>query len=179
MESIETLNERLAEHYGRDANVSLPIFRIVWANDELEKRMVYFDQNGIEFIHPRAMEVKKYPYLADLYVLERLVVVPEIDKFELLQMKLSYEPIWAYCDGDRIPRKPMWEATKFIVDTLYAALGKRSLRKYVDSEKNTTEEGRQERIRGIEEKLFGNETEVGDALAYKEGIVVPGNFKKE
>ena len=73
----------------------------------------------------------------------------------------------------------MWEATKFIVDTLYAALGKKSLSKYVDDEKNTTKEGREQRIKEIQSELFGNETDTGDALRYREGIVVPESYKKE
>jgi hypothetical protein len=50
--------------------------------------------------------------------------------------------------------------------------------KYVDSEKNTTPEGRDQRISEMQMELFGDETEVGDALRYKEGIVVPSNYNK-
>jgi hypothetical protein len=77
------------------------------------------------------------------------------------------------------PIPPVWSATKFIVDSLYAALGKRSMRKYVESEKETTPEGRDQRIDELKEELFGNETDTCDALRYKEGIVVPSNYKKE
>jgi hypothetical protein len=73
----------------------------------------------------------------------------------------------------------MWEATKFIVDTLYAALGKRSMAKYVDDEKNTTKEGREERIKTLQDELFGNETETSDALRYKQGIIVPNSYEKD
>jgi hypothetical protein len=93
--------------------------------------------------------------------------------------KQSYEPIWAFCDGNRNPVPPVWNATKFVVDTLLAALGKKSLRKYVDSEENTTEEGRQQKISKLQDELFGNETDTGDALAYKEGVTVPSNYVKE
>jgi hypothetical protein len=184
MESIETLNQRLIEHYGRDSNTRKPMFRIVWANDQLEKRLVDYIESGnglagIHLLHPEVREVKKYPYLKDLYVLERLVIVPFQDQDTLPVSKLSYEPIWAYRDGDDNPLTPVWPATKFIVDSLYAALGKKSLRKYVDSEKNTTPEGRDQRIKELEGELFGNETEAGDALRYKEGIVVPSNYTKE
>jgi hypothetical protein len=122
--------------------------------------------------------MRKYPYLKDMYVLERLVVVPDFQQAELGGIKLSYEPLWAYCDENRSPLFPIWDATKFIVDCLYAALGKKSLAKYVEDEKETTEEGREARVNAIQRELFGNETETTDALAYKEAIVVPANYNK-
>jgi len=179
MESIETLNKRLKDHYGSDVASDNVIFRIVWANDELEKRLVSETAEGLILLHPEVREVKKYPYLKDLYVLERFVIVPDEHHMELAGKKVSYEPIWAYCDGRRNPLPPIWRATKLIIDSLYAALGKKSLRKYVDSEKNTTPEGRDQRIQEIQEELFGDETETGDALRYKEGIVVPSNYSKD
>lgn len=155
------------------------MFRIVWANDQLEKRRVRELDSGISLIQPEVREVKKYPYLKDLYVLERLVIVPFQDQDELPVSKLSYEPIWAYRDMNDMPLPPIWPATKFIVDSLYAALGKKSLAKYVDDEKNTTPEGRDQRIRDLEDELFGNETETADALRYHEGIVVPHSYMKD
>jgi hypothetical protein len=131
--------------------------------------------NGIALLFPEVREVKKYPYIKDLYVLERLVVVPDMNQMELPVSKLSYEPLWAYCNAERQPVTPMWEATKFLVDTLYAALGKSSL----DSEKNTTKEGREERIQELQSELFGNETEASDALRYKQGIIVPNSYEKD
>ena len=179
MESIETLNQRLIDFFGIDANTGQPIFRIVWANDQTEKRLVQETDYGLQLLYPEVREVKKYPYLKDFYVLERLVVVPEIDLDELPTSKLSYEPLWTYCNDKRESVPPIWDATKFVVDTLYAALGKKSLAKYVDSEKNTTKEGRDQRIIELQQELFGNETETADALRYKEGIVVPESYKKE
>jgi hypothetical protein len=154
------------------------MFRIVWANDELEKRKVLESEFGVTLLFPEVREVRKYPYLKDLYVLERLVVIPDINKNELPVSKLSYEPLWAYRDNRNNPLPPIWTATKFIIDTLYAALGKKSLRKYVDSEKNTTIEGKEQRITEMCEELFGNETDAGDALAYGDGVVVPHNYEK-
>jgi hypothetical protein len=179
MESIETLNTRLIDEYGADANTGQPMFRIVWANDQLEKRLTDHTEKGTALLYPIVMEMKKYPYLKDTYVLEQLVVIPEINQMELPTAKLSYEPIWAYRDGDDKPLPPIWPATKFIIDTLYAAMGKKSMAKYVDSEKNTTPEGREQRISELQEELFGDETETGDAMRYGEAIVVPNNYKKE
>jgi len=178
MEKLETLNQRLVDHFGIDSDTARPMFRIVWANDQLEKRMVSELDSGIALLFPEVREVKKYPYLKDLYVLERLVVIPEVNAHELPTQKLSYEPIFAYRKNNGDPIPPMWEGTKFIVDTLYAALGKKSLRKYVDSEKNTTPEGREQRITELQGELFGDESDTGDALRYREGIVVPQSYDK-
>jgi len=48
------------------------------------------------------------------------------------------------------------------------------LRKYVE-----TDETKDDRVSKLQNELFGNETAVGDALAYKEGVSVPSNYKKE
>ena len=178
MESIETLNTRLEEFFGKDSDSNQPIFRIVWANDQTEMRKVEYSEAGIQFITPRVMECKKYPYLKDLYVLERLVLIPETSAEELPSMRKSYEPIWSYCDADRNPVPPAWPPTKFVVDTLYAALGKQSMAKYVDPE-IADPETRAKGIEKLHEELFGNDSEVSDALHYREGVVVPSNFKKE
>jgi hypothetical protein len=52
------------------------------------------------------------------------------------------------------------------------------LAKYTDTEENTTPEGRDQRISKLQMELFGDETETGDALRYKEGIVVPSTYEK-
>lgn len=179
METIETLNQRLIEYYGIDTITGGPMFRIVWTNDQTEKRLVNEMDSGVHLLFPEVIEVKKYPYLKDMYVLERLVIVPDVNQRELPASKLSYEPVWAYHDACNRALPPIWKATKFVVDALYAALGKKSLVKYVEDEKNTTEEGRKFRISELQEELFGNETDVGDALAYGDGIVVPSKYKKE
>lgn len=179
MESIETLNQRLVDYFGVDSDTGRPMFRIVWADDETEQRLMATLDTGIHLLYPEVREVKKYPYLQHLYVLERLVVIPDVNQRELPVGKLSYEPIWAYRDVNGNPLPPIWDATKLVVDVLYAALGKKSLAKYTDSEENTTKEGREQRIEKLAEELFGDETETGDALAYGEAIVVPRNYERE
>lgn len=179
MERLETLNDRLRDHFGIDTATGQVMFRIVWANDQWEKQLIDELDGGVKLLFPIQRDVKKYPYLKDLYVLERLVIVPEVHKDELLGLKLSYEPIWAYRDVQNNPLPPVWGPTKFVIDTLLAALGKHSLRKYVDDEKNTTPEGREQRINELQGELFGDETVTGDALRYKQGIVVPNSYEKE
>lgn len=176
MESIISLNRRLIDHYGLDSDTGRPIFRIVWADDEVEKRMMDTLDNGIQLLSPVVREVKKYSYIKNAFVLERLVIVPEFQQKELADVKLSYEPVWVYMTDTGQPLPPKWEPTKLIVDTLYAALGKKSLRKYTDPD--SAEGAKEERVTKLHQELFGNETETGDALRYKEGIVVPSNYQE-
>jgi hypothetical protein len=174
MEEISVLNQRLIDHFGLDTSTGQPMFRIVWANDQTEKRLVNTLDSGIQLLYPVVREVKKYSYIRDTYVLENLVIIPEFQREELAGLKLSYEPVWAYKDKDDNPLPPLWEPTKLIIDTLHAAMGKTSLKKYVDPENAET---RELRIEKMHEELFGNENETTDALAYGEGIVVPSNYK--
>jgi len=147
------------------------MFRVVWANDMVEKRMMDTLDNGIQLLTPVVREVKKYSYLHDVHVLEQLVIVPDEQQKELAGVKMSYEPLWVYVDAGGNPLPPKWEPTKLIIDTVHAATGKKSLRKYVDPD--TSEGATEERLKVLHEELFGNETDVGDALRYKEAVVVP------
>jgi hypothetical protein len=178
-EKIESLNQQLIDLYGIDTATGQAQWRIVWSDDQLEKRRTDYSPSGIKLPHPMVYELPKYSYIKGLYVLERLVVIPQPNQDDLPDAKLSYEPMWVFQDakGDYLP--PHIQASKFVIDTVYAAMGKTSLRKYVDSEMNTTEEGRQAKVSAIQSELFGNETDTGDALAYKEGVTVPSNYEKK
>lgn len=175
METIVSLNQRLIDHYGIDTASRRPIFRIVWANDQTEKRMVDTLDSGIQLLYPVVREVKKYSYLRDVHVLERLVIVPDFQQKELADEKTSYEPVWAFMDSHKNPIHPKWEPIQIIVDTLYAALGKKSLAKYVED--NSPEE-QEKRVAAIQEELFGDQSGLyGKTLpGAHEGVVVPHNY---
>jgi len=72
MEAITTLNQRLIDHFGLDTDSTKPMFRIVWADDQLEKRMMDTLDSGIQLLYPVVREVKKYSYLREVWVLESL-----------------------------------------------------------------------------------------------------------
>lgn len=170
MERLEELNKRLIEHYSTAWN-GMPIFRIVWSEDQMEKRLMGTTDAGIELLHPEVREVPKYrQYIHNKYLLERLVVVPVASIKELAGEQISYEPLWVYTDANDNALPPKWEVTKFVIDTVLAAQsGDGSLgAKYAD--KNESAEMKEARIAKIHEELFGNETEVGDALAHGEGV---------
>lgn len=175
MESIVSLNQRLIDHYGIDTASRRPIFRIVWADEQVEKRMMDTLDSGIQLLYPVVREVKKYAYLRHVHVLERLVVVPDFQQKELADEKTSYEPVWTFMDADGNSLPPKWEPIKLIVDTLYAALGKSSMAKYVE---NNSPEEQDKRVAQIQEELFGDQSGLyGKTLpGSHEGVVVPHNY---
>jgi hypothetical protein len=181
-ENINSLNSQLIDLFGIDTVTGHPIWRIVWSDDQLEKRLVNTLDSGLFLVTPIVKEVPKYkPWINQKYILERLVIVPEIQQNELPVNVLSYEPVWTFMDADGNYLPPTIGAAKFIIDTIYAAQGKSSLAKYKEEGIDNPIEAKQQRVKNIEEELFGNETRAGDALAYGTGIVVPRNYdtKKE
>ncbi len=180
-ESIETLNKRLIEHFGIETTSGDAMFRLVWSADQYEKRMSEYTKEGFLLPFPMVVELPKYNHYVQppTYIIERLVIVPEHQRKELAEIKKSYEPIWAFYDRSIQPLNPTWDSIKFVIDCLYAALGKSSLNVYVPNEiDENTPEALDERAKRIEKELFGNETDTGDALAHKQAIIVPRNYKE-
>lgn len=183
-EKIETINQFLRDTYGIDTEDSLPIFRVVWSNDQYEKRETKYTDTGIELLHAEVRELPKYSYLKDVYVLERRVLVPEASIQELAGAKKSYEPLWNFKQEDGTPIPPTIYGCKFIIDTVYAALGKRSLSKYKDPMEGLTSveayELNKQRIDKIQEELFGDESDLGGETHNASGsaIIMPENYSK-
>lgn len=170
---VDDINRLLREHYGADADVRTnAMWRVVWAPDQIEERFSEWSEEGLHLGTPRRITAPKYQWIGDKWILERLVLVPEMNQEELLGLKKSYECIYIFetQQGEYLPAK--FEAAKFVIDLVYAAQGKKSMRKYVDDAVNDPQ--RTKKIDKIVEELFGNETAVGDALAYKEGVSLSG-----
>ena len=179
LEKIETINQRLDDHFGHD-DLNRPIWRVSWSSDQIEKQLLR-EYHGVSFATPQLIEVKKYPFNQDRYVLERLVLVP--DREIEMVVRFSYEPMWFFEDANGFPLPPKWEACKHIIDCVYLAMGKLgSGPRYKDPDSGLDAKQLVEkeavRIKEIQEDLFGNETDVTDALAVKEGISVPHNYEK-
>lgn len=171
-EPIEEINKKLKEEFGCEFGDS-PRFRVVFSEDQYEKRWTNYTNEGFELIMPEVRLLPKYKqYIRERFVLERLVpVVGETD----LTTKVSYEPAWVFQDkhGNYLP--PFYDGCKYVVESIFAAMHsstKGYFAKYKDP--NITEEARLAQIKKVEEELFGNETSTTDALAYGSGIVVPG-----
>jgi hypothetical protein len=174
----EQINELLKGHFGIDTITSLPIWRVSWAPDHYEKRYGTWEDYGAGGIFLRRVtemrEVPKYPHLPQHYIFERLVIVPPEQSRELCRAVISYEPIHPFWDSNTDPLPPNWEVCKFIVDTIYAAMGKSSLRKYVDpdADGNNGLDAQKERLKKIMDGLYGNHTDVSDALGEGSGVFI-------
>lgn len=178
-ESIESINKQLVDLFGIDTITGQSMFRIVWSEDQFEKRLTDCTDKGIVLPYPEVRLLPKYrQWVQEKYVLERLVLIPEINKDDLPTSKLSYEPLWVFMDENGFPLPPTLWAAKFCVDAVYAALGKKSMAKYIDEEAKNPIEYREARVNKLQSELFGNETSVGDALAYKSGVGYTGIIKE-
>ena len=171
---FKVFNDRLESLYGRTENY--PNYRLVWADDLLEKRWMTHTDEGLQLLHPEVREVPKYKnYIREKYVVERLSAVSKLVETDLVE-ELSYEPLWVFETGDGNPILPTWAAIKFLIENVIRAMDAPFDRvKYKDPESNPAEAEhlKLERVKAIEEALFGNESVVTDALRYKDGIVVP------
>lgn len=172
-ESIESLNRQLVDLFGIDTASNNPIWRIVWAEDQTEMQMVTAHK-GVEFIHPIPKEIIKYPHIKERYILEKYEIVPEKSREQLCGAKTAYNVIFVFENEKVGYLPPRLDVAKYVIDTLNYQLGKgpSPFKKYVE---NPTEENMKEFNR-IQEQLFGDETDVTDALTYKEGVVVPSKF---
>ncbi len=176
-ERIESLNRQLQDLYGIDTVTGKTMFRIVWSEDQFEKRLTQCTPEGLQLMYPEVKELPKYKqWIKEKYVLERLVLVPDVNLSELPTQKLSYEPIWVFEDryGNYLP--PRLDAARLVVDSLYAKLGKPIVAR---KDEDSTVEGKAKRIQKLEEDLFGNENNTTDALAHGQAVVVPHNYSKE
>jgi hypothetical protein len=177
-EPIESINKQLKELFGVDTVTGKPLFRVVWSEDQLEKRQIWNTLEGLQLLSPIVRELPKYrQWIQEKYVLERLVAVPEFQQEEI-GVKVSYEPLWVFEDkrGNALP--PAVWACKFCIDTVYAAMGRTGLRKYVDEEAQYPEEAREKRIKEYEEQLFGDESSLLGRTITGEAVIVPPNYVK-
>lgn len=170
-EPIESINRQLLNEYGSDIASNKPKFRVVFSDDQYENRIVTHTSEGFELLHPEVRFVPKYKqYIKDRYILERLTpVVGETDLIE----KISYEPVWTFQDKEGKYLPPWFEGCRFIIENILMNMAVKNYRaKYKDI---MSKEQYLADMKSMEDELFGNETAIGDHLAYGTGIVVPGN----
>lgn len=132
-ESIEVINKRLIEIYGRTTD-NRARFRIVWSGDQLEKRYGTFTEYyGNIFLREVTCvkEVKKYDYIVPAkYVLEELKYYenPEIP-FEYSH----YEALWSFMNKEREPLWPKWDIVKIVVESRLNSI-KKTISDYYDED---------------------------------------------
>ena len=174
-ETIESINEKLLNEFGVELSCgNQPRFRVVFSEDQYEKRLTNFTDEGFQLLHPEVRLLPKYKqWVRSKFILERLVPISgETD----LTTKVSYEPAWVFQDksGNYLP--PFFDGCKHVIESMFSAMGRsNTFVKYKDN--STSPEERALELKRVEDQLFGNETDIGDHLAYKTGIVVPGNEK--
>jgi hypothetical protein len=186
-ESVQSINLYLVEQFGIDTVSGIPIWRVVWSEEQFEYRLGTYDDITSGGLYLRTVtEVRYVPkyrqWIKEKYVLERMVVVPIINEKELPDTKVSYEPIWVFEDkyGNYLP--PKTEACKFIIDTIYAAqYSNHNLARYTDPD-NSQEaviENQRKRVDGLVEELFGEQSSLeGTTYVTGESIIVPRNYEK-
>lgn len=168
---VKELNKQLIDHYGIDTDTGNAIWRVAWSWDQFEKRLSDHTPNGVALLYPMIQNLRKYQHIEPkCWILERLVLVPESNQQEIPENKKSYECMYAFYEVT--PHPPSFEACKFVVDLVYAAIGKQSMAKYTNPDDEHPVEARLERIKKLEEELFGDEssllgrTVTGEAVAY-------------
>lgn len=167
-ETIESINEKLLREYGVELQVgNLPRFRVVFSDDQYEKRWTNYSAEGFELQQPEVRELPKYrQYIHSKYVLERLL--PVMGETDLVE-KVSYEPAWVFQDKDGNYLPPFFEGCRLVIESLFSAIDKKgAFAKYKD--KNVSPEERRAEIEKVEKELFGNETPIGDALRDGSGV---------
>lgn len=169
---IITLNDQLREQFGIDTETTEPIWRVSWSNDQFEHRMTDRTPEGLVMLTPQIKILPKYQWIKSRWLLERLVIVPDFQAFELGGKKVSYECVWKFEDRNKEAVPPVFPACQFIINLIFAAQGHRPMPKYIDPESEEPIEEQKKRIDKLVEELFGDEsnllgmTVTGEAVGY-------------
>lgn len=94
---IPFVNRQLEEIYGKDLTSELPIWRVVFSDDQLETRFGEFNHfvgNSLIRTNKEIAEVPKYPFVKHRHVLERLMYHTNPE----LMDNPSYEPMYVFQD---------------------------------------------------------------------------------
>jgi hypothetical protein len=94
---VPFVNRQLETIYGKDISSELPIWRVVFSDEQLETRLGTFNHfvNGMFMRTTKEVaEVPKYPFIRHRYVLERLMYHSNPE----LMVNPSYEPIYVFQD---------------------------------------------------------------------------------
>jgi hypothetical protein len=168
-EDIEYINNKLKLEFGSEAD-GRARFRVVFSDDEYEKRWTEYTEEGFLLAQPEVREFPKYKqWIHQKYILERLVPIP--DNADLTE-KVGYEPCWVFQTKNQEYLPPFFDGCRLVIESMYSAIGRKdTFARYKD--KNISKEEHLAHIQKVEQELFGNESAVTDALAYKTGVTVP------
>lgn len=120
LEDCKAINATLERLYGKHPIVNNANFRLVFSDEQFEKRSgeksVYCGELYLrkeDGIH----EVPKYSYLDAQWVVERLIANHHQDVFE---GNYTYEPVYAF--PSNMPMPP-WKAIEFLIKRLFVVDG--------------------------------------------------------
>lgn len=143
-------NRRLLEWYGRHRHDSRPLFRVVRAGDEFERRFGTFNDFYGDIWYRQVTEeriVPKYPYLPpETFVFESLR--PNALPHEVREGPLIYDLVWALLDKNDKPMPLRWGPIELIVYNLFNPRPKPSPSDLADAE----------------QKQFDKEVEIGKEI---------------
>src|SRR5678815_197989 len=112
---VERINKQLRDEYGIEVTSDRPIYRVVWSNNQYEKRLMHYTDAGVELLTPEVREVPKYKQWAkDRYILEKLQYIesPLLKTDEMTVQVVSYEPIWSFVDNKLNYLPPRYDVCK-------------------------------------------------------------------
>lgn len=171
---VERINNQLRDNYGIDTVTGQQMWRVVFSDDQTEKRIMKHSDGGIELAFPEAREVKKYPWIRHKWGLEHLVLVPFHQQYELCGIKQSYEWMFTFDNSKGEPLPPKYEVCQYVINLIEVAKdnAQPNVAKYVEDPEAAKKE-----LAELEEYLHGNETDVADHLMYGTGVAVPSNYE--
>lgn len=177
-QDVKRINQQLIDHFGVDTISGAAMWRVSWSNDQYEKRLTDCTPEGLTLLFPEVRELPKYQWIRDRWILERLCLIPDINVAELPTQRQSYECMYPFENaytGDALP--PNFEAARFVVNAVYAAMGKRGMRHYIDDLAKESPEQKAARIDKLQEELFGDESSLLGRTITGEAIVVPPSYE--
>lgn len=167
-EAIVVINNRLLSYFGK-FETGEQNYRVVWSDDQFEKRILTHTREGFILPNPIVGEIPKYrQWIQERFILERLL--PVIGDTDLIT-KTTYEPVWTFEDkfGNALP--PKWEAIEVIINSVHKAAARATGAKYKEPEAlGNTQEAIDARVDKLEAELFGNESKISDALAHDSAV---------
>jgi len=175
MESLEHINRRIVENYGKSTHQDTPLFRVVWGGSQYEMRTGTYEKTTSAGLwlgrETCTRQEPKYPDWADMWILE--IFLPNINNPEI-NCNFSYEPLWVFRDKHQNPLPYDWEIIEAILNKylsgVHVILTDRDMR------------AQEEEKKGQETESFLDELRHTDPFKnkmYDSAVVtVPSNFER-
>ena len=169
---VTAINKKLADLHGKHDD-GRPYFRIAWTTDQTETRLGtfrYYTEAGLfTYEETCVRERKKYPYIKDRWLLEKLT----FPKQKLWSPDLigiwngSYEPVWCFNKEGNYQIPEWWAVERLVKAALY---GPEAVKKTAD-DLYEEENKRMKKEIDLNYDILDNETpEMAHALKEGSGV---------